>query len=77
MAKPRANLRDSLLIEAGSQCRKIEAEAQCRKYWLAAYTRSRHERQVAEQLRMKNLEFLLPSYNKMRRFEIPQGTGRL
>jgi hypothetical protein len=44
--------------------------------WVAAYTRSRHEQQVAQQLRQKNLECLLPTYNKMRRFEIPQGTGR-
>lgn len=50
-------------------------EAQPR-FWLAAYTRSRHEHQVATQLQQKNVEYLLPSYNKMRRFPIPQGTGR-
>src|SRR5215469_12545302 len=36
--------------------------------WLAAYTRSRHERLVAEQLRMKNLEFLLPTYRRLARW---------
>jgi hypothetical protein len=46
------------------------------KYWLAAYTLSRHEQTVARQLEQKELEYLLPTYNKMRRFDIPQGTGR-
>jgi len=46
------------------------------RYWLAAYTRSRHEAQVAKQLGQKKLEYLLPTYNKMRRLQIPQGTGR-
>jgi len=46
------------------------------RFWLAAYTRSRHEQQVAQQLQQKDVECLLPTYNKMRRFEIPQGTGR-
>jgi len=46
------------------------------RVWLAAYTRSRHEQQVAQQLQQKRLECLLPTYNKMRRFDIPQGTGR-
>ncbi len=50
-----------------------EAEPRC---WLAAYTRSRHEQQVAQQLQQKDVECLLPTYNKMRRFEIAQGTGR-
>jgi hypothetical protein len=47
-----------------------------RRCWLAAYTRSRYEHEVARQLGQKNLEHLLPTYNKMRRFEIPNGTGR-
>jgi len=47
------------------------------RHWLAAYTRSDHEHRVAEQLRVKHVEFLLPTYNKMKRFEIPPGTGRL
>jgi len=55
----------------------VTESEQRRRYWLAAYTRSRHERHVADQLQLKDLEFLLPIYNKMRRFEIPQGTGRL
>ena len=46
------------------------------RFWLAAYTRSHHEQQVARQLQHKEVEYLLPSYNKMRRFQIPQGTGR-
>ncbi len=45
--------------------------------WLAAYTRSRHENQVASQLSCKGVESLLPTYNKMKRFEIPPGTGRI
>ena len=55
----------------------MELDRQSRRCWLAAYTRSRHEQQVANQLQMKNLEFLLPTYNKMKRFEIPHGTGRM
>lgn len=46
----------------------IEAEPQCRRCWLAAYTRSRHERHVADQLRLKNLEFLLPTYQRLARW---------
>jgi transcriptional antiterminator RfaH len=36
--------------------------------WLAAYTRSRHEQQVAERLRQKNLECLLPTYERLVRW---------
>src|SRR6266700_3006638 len=36
--------------------------------WLAAYTRSRHETQVAEQLKRKGVEWLLPSYQKFARW---------
>ncbi len=41
---------------------------QQRKCWLAAYTRSRHEQHVAQQFRHKNLEFLLPTYEKLARW---------
>lgn len=36
--------------------------------WLAAYTRSRHEQQVAQQLRHKNLECLLPTFERSARW---------
>jgi transcription termination/antitermination protein NusG len=36
--------------------------------WLAAYTRSRHERQVARQFQQKELEYLLPSYERLARW---------
>jgi transcription antitermination factor NusG len=39
-----------------------------RKSWLAAYTRSRHEHHVADQLRLKDLEFLLPTYERLARW---------
>jgi hypothetical protein len=39
--------------------------------WLAAYTRSRHENQVAYQLAIKGVEALLPKYNKLKRYNIP------
>lgn len=39
-------------------------EGQHRKSWLAAYTRSCHERHVADQLQSKSLEFLLPTYER-------------
>jgi len=44
--------------------------------WLAAYTRSRHEKHVADQLGLKGVEALLPTYAKMKRHNIPAGTGR-
>jgi transcription antitermination factor NusG len=36
--------------------------------WLAAYTRPRHERHVADQLASKDLESLLPTYEKFARW---------
>jgi hypothetical protein len=38
--------------------------------WLAAYTRSRHEGHVADQLAIKGVESLLPTYNKLKRHNI-------
>jgi transcription antitermination factor NusG len=47
----------------------MESELQNRRRsWLAAYTRSRHESQVADQLRLKSLEFLLPTYQRLTRW---------
>jgi len=45
-----------------------QPEQQTRKCWLAAYTRSRQERRVADQLRLKQLEFLLPTYRRLARW---------
>jgi len=42
-----------------------EAQPGC---WLAAYTRSRHEHRVATQLQQKNLEYLLPTYERLVRW---------
>jgi len=39
-----------------------------RRCWLAAYTRAHHEHRVAEQLRHKQLEFLLPTYERLTRW---------
>jgi transcription antitermination factor NusG len=36
--------------------------------WLAAYTRSRHESHVADQLNYKGLESLLPTYDRFSRW---------
>jgi transcription antitermination factor NusG len=36
--------------------------------WLAAYTRSRHEGQVADQLAMKGVESLLPTFERFTRW---------
>ena len=36
--------------------------------WLAAYTRSRHENQVASQLSCKGVESLLPTFAKLSRW---------
>jgi len=53
---------------------KSEREKRC---WLAAYTRSRHEGQVAGQLQVKGLESLLPTYNKLKRYRMVTRTGEL
>jgi transcription antitermination factor NusG len=39
-----------------------------RRCWLAAYTRSRHEQKVGQQLEQKNLEYLLPTYARLTRW---------
>lgn len=44
---------------------KTERQERC---WLAAYTRSRHESQVADQLDVKGVESLLPTYQKLSRW---------
>ena len=46
----------------------MELDGQNRRCWLAAYNRSRHEQQVANQLKMKKLEFLLPTYRRVARW---------
>jgi transcription antitermination factor NusG len=46
----------------------MEVDRQNRRCWLAAYTRSRHEQHVADQLKLKDLEFLLPTYQHMARW---------
>ncbi len=40
-------------------------QARC---WLAAYTRSRHEQQVAKQLQQKQVSYLLPTYERLARW---------
>ncbi len=44
---------------------KLESNRRC---WLAAYTRSRHEQQVARQLGQKGLEYMLPTYERLIRW---------
>ena len=39
-----------------------------RRCWLAAYTRSRHEQRVAQQLGQKSLEHFLPTYERLVRW---------
>ncbi len=39
-----------------------------RRSWLAAYTRSRYEHEVARQFSQKNLENLLPTYERLSRW---------
>ena len=38
------------------------------RWWLAAYTRSRHEQQVARQLKQKQVACLLPTYERLARW---------
>jgi transcription antitermination factor NusG len=58
---------------------KLHSDRRC---WLAAYTRSRHEHKVAQQLGQKNLEHLLPTYarlthwsDRIKRIETPLFPG--
>lgn len=44
---------------------RLESNRRC---WLAAYTRSHHEQRVAQQLGQKNLEYLLPTYERLIRW---------
>lgn len=44
---------------------KLDTHRRC---WLAAYTRCRHEQQVARQLDQKSLEYLLPTYERLTRW---------
>ena len=44
---------------------KIDSNRRC---WLAAYTRSRYEHEVARQFGQKNLEHLLPTYERLSRW---------
>jgi transcription antitermination factor NusG len=46
----------------------MQPEKPIRRSWLTAYTRSRHEHQVANQLQQKNLEYLLPTYRRLSRW---------
>ena len=38
-------------------------------HWYAAYTRPNHEKKVAEQLDLRNIEQLLPLYSSMRQWK--------
>lgn len=51
-----------------SASHSFQLEPQSRRHWLAAYTRSRHEHRVADQLRLKSLELLLPTYQRLARW---------
>jgi transcription antitermination factor NusG len=42
--------------------------SECERRWLAAYTRSRHEGRVAEQLTAKEIVSLLPTYERFSRW---------
>jgi transcription antitermination factor NusG len=46
----------------------MQLEEHHRRCWLAAYTRSRHEQHVANQLQLKDLEFLLPTFQHWTRW---------
>ncbi len=46
----------------------MESETKNGRCWLAAYTRSRHEHHVAVQLRLKDVEYLLPTYQRVARW---------
>jgi len=46
----------------------MDTDSRNRRCWLAAYTKSRHECHVANQLQQKNLEFLLPTYQRLARW---------
>jgi hypothetical protein len=51
-------------------------DVKAERFWLAAYTRSCHEGHVAGQLAIKGVESLLPTYNKLKRHQIPARNGK-
>ena len=48
--------------------RSVQSSEHPSRFWLAAYTRSRHEQQVARQLQQKDVECLLPTYERLTRW---------
>jgi transcription antitermination factor NusG len=54
-----------LCFRVPGRAMKLDSNRRC---WLAAYTRSRHECQVGQQLEQKKLEYLLPTYTRLARW---------
>src|SRR5437762_13905927 len=44
-------------------------ESLAEPHWYAAYTRAQHEKQVAAELEMREVEHFLPLYSSMRRWK--------
>jgi transcription antitermination factor NusG len=55
-------------IEGGEENR-VRASAAAQTQWYAAYTRSRHEKVVAEALEKRSVEHFLPLYETVRRWK--------
>lgn len=59
---------------AGGEAKPVES---CTACWYAVYTRSRHEKSVAEQLHGKRVETFLPLYRTVRRWKNGEHTVEL
>ena len=55
-------------LNSGSELRILQA-ANCEKRWYAAYTSANHEKRVAEQLVVRDVEHFLPVYDSVRRWK--------
>jgi transcription antitermination factor NusG len=55
-------------LNSGSQLGILQA-ANCEKKWYAAYTSANHEKRVAEQLVVRDVEHFLPVYESVRRWK--------
>jgi transcription antitermination factor NusG len=55
-------------LNSGSELGVLQA-AYCEKRWYAAYTSANHEKRVAEQLVVRDVEHFLPVYESVRRWK--------
>jgi transcription antitermination factor NusG len=63
------NLADNTFVNSGVTERHPLPRAYSDPRWYAAYTRANHERRIAEELRVREVEHFLPQYSSVRRWK--------